>query len=235
MSNAQRIPLVDGMNRFVNGKIADWSELLGKSLPGSVLAVDPSNTVVTVNFEIETDLTIPMVQCPIGFPEWVRWPIQKGDTGFVTAVDLYMGGMSGLGDGVATFDQQPNLTTLVWFPCGNINLSATDDPNKVVMYGPTGVVLRDQKKKCIFTLTPEGITVTLDGQPYMSLGQNGITWTFGGSSVTINGDGVSINGAGPQGVTINGGVGGTAIDGKLFLPHTHTGVQTGSSDTGAVT
>lgn len=243
MTASQRTPIVDGLNRFVNDKIEDWSQLLGKSLPASAMAVDPSGTIVTVNFEIETGLTIPIVQCPIGFPEWVRWPIQKGDPGFVTAVDLYMGGMSGLGDGVAELTQQPNLSTLVWFPCGNFKLPATDDPQKVVIYGPTGVILRDKNKACVFTLTPDGITITLNGQPYMSFDVNGITWTYGGNTISMNASGIVIDGlagtvnvnGGAGGINLNGGAAGTAIDGKIFLSHTHTGVTSGPGDTGPVT
>lgn len=235
MTNAQRTPLVDGLNRFVNDKIFDASELVGKSLPATVVEVDPSGTIVKVNFEIDTKVNIPQVQCPIGFPEWVRWPIQKGDKGFVTSCDLYMGGMSGLGGGKASFTQQPNLTTLIWFPCGNIALPSTDDPQKVVLYGPTGVILEDQQKKCILTLTPDGITITLNGQPYISVNANGMSFTFGGNSITIDSNGINLSSQGAQGININGGSAGTSIDSKLFLPHTHTDVTTGSSDTGAVT
>lgn len=51
------------------------------------------------------------------------------------------------------------------------------------------------------------------------------------SYVQINAGGVNIQTAGT--ITINAG-GGTTIDGKPFLPHVHTGVQSGGDDTGPV-
>jgi hypothetical protein len=144
-SNNQKTPLVDGLNRFVSAKFTDASELEGKALPASVLAVDPTNTIVTVKFEIQSDLKLPgMIQCPVGLPEWIRYPWPQGTPGFVISSDVYLGGMSGLGGGTATWQQLPNLTNIVWFPCGNTENDPTEDPNKVVIYGPDGVIIRDR-------------------------------------------------------------------------------------------
>lgn len=215
-SNNQKTPLVDGLNRFVSDKIKDVGELTGKSLPASVLAIDPSNTVVTVKFEVQTTLQIPMVQCPIGTSEYLRLPIQKGDKGFVVACDVYMGGMSGIGKGVASLQQQSNLATLVWFPVGNLGFDAVEDPMKIIGYGPNGVVIRDKTKT---------ISLTLDKTGGLQVMWNGVPW------LTFSADGISMQYKG-HGIVINAG--GTAIDGIQFLPHTHTGVQSGGNNTGPV-
>lgn len=243
MMNNIKTPLVDGLQRLISNKIYDALELNGKSLPATIEEVDETGTIVTVNFEIETDFNLPKVQCPVGYPEYIRFPLQKGDKGFCIPADVYMGGMSGLGGGVAGFNQQANLSTLVWLPCGNTKFSPTDDKQKVVIYGPTGVILRDKDKKCIFELTPQGIRITLNGQEYMNFNSNGISLLFGGNNISINGNGITINGVnsaveingGSSGINVNGGAGQTAIDGQLFLPHTHTGVTPGSGDSGPVT
>lgn len=217
-SNNQKTPLVDGFNRFVSAKLEDAAALTGKSLPASVIAVDPTSTVVTVKFEVKTNLQIPMVQCPIGFPEYVRFPIKNGDKGFVVAVDAYMGGMSGLGGGLATLAQQPNLATLVWFPCGNLNFDALEDEekNKFLAYGPKGVYLRDTERQIEFILDPDtGLIVKWHGQTLMSVNNAGVQLAFNGFGIVINSEG-------------------THVDGINFLPHEHKNVQSGSDNTGPV-
>lgn len=215
-SNNQKTPLVDGLNRFTSGKIEDAGQLIGKSLPASILAIDPSHTIVTVKFEVKTALQIPMVQCPVGTSEYVRLPLKVGDKGFVVAVDTYMGGMSGIGGGIASLQQQPNLSTLVWFPCGNKSFDATEEPTKIVAYGPSGAVLRDKDKVITLTLDKDkGLQIVWNGVPLMTFSANGI-------SIQYQGHGIVINSAG------------TSIDGKQFLPHTHTGVQSGPNPTGPV-
>lgn len=215
-TNNQKTPLVDSLNRFVSDKITDVGQLAGKSLPASIMAIDPSNTIVTVKFEIKTQLQIPIVQCPVGFPEYIRLPLQVGDKGFVVAVDAYMGGMSQIGKGIASLDQQPNLSTLVWFPCGSKAFTPTEEPTKIVTYGSTGAVIRDKDKIIVLTLDKDrGLQVIWNGVPLMTFSNNGISIQYQGKGIVINS-------------------GGTFIDGVNFLPHTHSGVQSGPNPTGPV-
>lgn len=170
LDNAQKTPLGRGLNRFAEKKVVEAIQLLGKALPASVMAV--SGSIVAVKFEVQTSLTLPTVTIPIAGPEWIRYPTQVGDKGAVFPADVYLGGMSGLGGGIADFSLQANLSALVFFPIGNKNWSATDNPNAVVIYGPDGVVLRTVDKLCTLTLTATGIkikgNVEIDGNLALS-------------------------------------------------------------------
>lgn len=234
-SNNQKTPVVDGLNRFVSGKVKDIQALTGKALPATILAIDPSLTIVTVNFEVKTDLQIPIIQCPIGLPEFLRVPFKKGTKGFVMSVDAYMGGMSGLGGGTATLDRLPNLSTLVWFPCGNITFDAVDDPKKSTLYGDDGVILRDTDNIIRFELDKnKGLQLTWNGKALMTFASNGIAFQYQNNSIAVTAAGVTIESQ--SGNTMISSPGGnTSIDNKPFLPHSHGGVASGSNDTGGVT
>lgn len=216
MNENAKTPFGDSLNRFTSGKIGDAANLIGKSFPASVIAVNPNKTIVSVKFEVKLDTPIPMIQCPVGTSEYVRLPIQKGDKGFVIPADIYMGGMSGIGGGVATLDQQPNLTNLVWFPCGNIDFSDRGDNDMLVGYGPDGVVLSDKDKVIEFRLSKQdGLIIKWHGQTLMTINNSGVSLGFQNFGIDINGSG-------------------TIIDGVNFLPHQHNNVQNGPNNTGAV-
>lgn len=150
--NAQKTPLVVNLNRFTDDKITAAQQLLGKALPASVVSIDGTGTIVTVKFEIESDLfTLPNVTCPLFGPAYIRYPLRAGGDnptkGYVIPGDFYLGAMSGLGSGNATFDQRPNLSNLVFFPFGNSGLSPTPDADKTVVYGPAGVLVMTEDEE----------------------------------------------------------------------------------------
>lgn len=202
----QKTPLARTLNQFAERKVRGVIALTGQSLPASVVTV-VSSGIVTVKFElVDVPYTLPNLTCPIFGPEYVRYPIQPGCLGFVVPADAYLGGVSGLGGGSADLKPRANLSTLVFFPIGNKNWSQTDDPNKLVLYGPDGVVIRDLAKKN--TLTVGSTEVTLD-------------LTAGSLVITVpNGQNVTINGAAivniPSGETaqVNGNL---AVSGNLEL------------------
>lgn len=155
MNSWAKTPIAESMNRFTEGKVGDVLELAGKALPCSVVSV--SGPIVTVKFEINSGFTIPNVSVPIFGSEYIRLPIQPKCKGVVFAIDVYLGGVSGQGGGVADLSRKGNLSTLVFFPIGNTSFSPTDNPNALVMYGPEGVVVR-----------------TLDGSSTVVVGQSGV-------------------------------------------------------------
>jgi hypothetical protein len=234
--NSQKTPLSNTLNEFARRKAADAIQQTGRSLPATV--VSAKGSIVTVKFEItNTVFTLPNVTIPLFGPEYIRYPIQTGDKGFVVAADAYLGGMSGLGGGTADLTQLANLAALVFFPIGNTSFFAVD-PQAVVIYGPNGVVIRDTTNASNITLTPQTIdsvapqrishkvgaalitedpaTITLGvGASVVTIKQTAITLQSGGHSIIINATGV-------------------IIDGKVFLTHEHTGVQGGSGVTGPV-
>lgn len=190
MSNAQKTPLVKTLGGAATRSALNEIKKRGRSLPGTVVSVD--GQIVTINFEV-SGATIPQVTMPIYGAEYLRLPVQPKDLGAAFPVDVYMGGISGLGSGTATQTLQGNLSTLVWFPVGNKNWTPVD-PNALTAYGPNGVVLRDTASHTVLTLTPSGIVVTSSS--------GSISMSAGGHTLVIDSTGV-------------------VIDGKTFLTHEH--------------
>ena len=156
---SQKIPFAQSLNIAAQKRALDVINLLGKALPCSVVSV--SGSIVTVNFEIKSYATLSNVTVPMFGPEYIRYPIQAGCLGVVFPADAYLGGVSGLGGGVADLTLPANLSALVFFPCGNKNFSATDDPNALVLYGPNGAIIRDMGSKTVLKVTQTGASLAL--------------------------------------------------------------------------
>jgi hypothetical protein len=109
-------------------------------------------------------------------PEYIRYPTQVGDTGIVLPIDVYIGGVIGIG-GTATLTQPGNLSSLVFFPIGRRDFSRTDDVNALVLYGPDGVIMRNVAKTNTVTVGPAGIAMT---------DSNGNSIAMAGSGITLN-------------------------------------------------
>src|SRR5271157_5547466 len=97
-TNVQKTPLGASLNivgiRSANNAI----QRLGKVMPCSVIAV--TGAIVTVKFEVTAaPFTFPKVTMPVFGPEYIRYPIQIGDKGMAVSADVYIGQMSGLGNG----------------------------------------------------------------------------------------------------------------------------------------
>ena len=162
--NSQKKFFARSLNDFAQGKALDAIQILGKALPASVVAV--AGSIVTVKFEVVSGFTLPQVTCPMFGPEWIRYPTQVGDLGIVIPADAYIGGVSGLGGGIADLTLPANLSALVWLPIANANWSSTEDPNALVMYGPNGGILRTRDKHKTITVNADGITIVVDdGSP----------------------------------------------------------------------
>lgn len=207
---AQTTPISRTLPLYVRSVIQQEINRLGKALPGIVQSV--KGAIVTVNFQV-SGLTLPTVEMPMFGPEYIRYPVQPGDKGVCFPADVFIGQMSGLGNGSADITQRGNLSTLVFFPVGNSNWSGVD-PQSVTVYGPNGVVLRDTNSDAVLTLTPNGIKCTL-GSNLLNLSSSEIELSAGGHTLVIDSSGIT-------------------LDGLIFLEHTHTGVTTGTGVTGPV-
>lgn len=177
MSDGQKTPLAQSLNTLASKRINDSRQLLGKALPCSVTAV--SGAIVTVKFEIQSNFTLPETTMPLFGPEYIRYPIQPGCKGLAIPAAAFLGGMSGLGGGVADLSIPGNLSALVFFPIGNTDWS-TVDPDAVTIYGPNGVVLRNDDSDSTLVLTPSSIILT--GEDFVKL-------VSGGGSVTVHSNG----------------------------------------------
>lgn len=140
MSNAQKQSFIKALAELQITQSAVNSELTGQALPCHVVAVN--GQIVTVQFDILPESAIlPEVTIPTAGWEYIRNPVQIGDKGFTVPASVSLRGISGLGDGMATMSIPPSLSALVFVPVANINWSDVD-PDKLVMYGPKGVLAR---------------------------------------------------------------------------------------------
>jgi len=193
MSTAQKKPFSRTLSLFAQQKALDEIAKRWQALPGRVVAV--SGAIVTVNFEV-AGATLPQATMPLFGPEYIRYPVQIGDKGVAFPASVYLGGVSGLGGGTADDTLRGNLSTLVWFPCGNKGWTAVDD-DAVTVYGPNGVVLRDTGSNSVETLTPSGVAfatpvVSTTGNLSVGTGWSGVFTTPTGQTVTVQ-NGIIIN------------------------------------------
>jgi len=206
MSAAIKKQLALTLTRMVDGRAADSQQIEGQALPCSVVAVN--GAVVTIAFEVSANgQTLPQVTCPIAESFYVRLPIQVGDKGYALPARARMGGISGLGTGLAPLVVPSNLGALVFHPVGNASW-ATIDPNAVVINAPNGAVLRDFGGNSIVTIDSGKVKVQ----------QGSTTIVISGGDITINAPNAlsitcpsnTINGP----LTVNGN---TSITGNLSL------------------
>ena len=157
--NSQKTPFVRSLNDVAQRRALDAIEVLGRALPASVVAV--SGSIVTVKFELIGPFTLPQVTCPMLGAEYIRYPTQVGDKGIVRPIDTYLGGISGLGGGIADLTIPANLSSLIFEPIANANWSATDDPNAVVIYGPNGAIIRNTANTVAINATGTKVVITV--------------------------------------------------------------------------
>lgn len=173
---SSKLWLQSSLNRVAVRRVHDVVQSLGRRLPCRVTAVNGS--IVTVAFEIQAaPWTLPEITIPKAESSWIRMPTQIGDLGWTETADAYLGGVSGLGGGIATTAPPANFGALVFVPISSAN-SPPIDQNAAQIQGPNGVILK--------TTTGTACSVVLN--------TNGITMTFGSKVVTLNASGLTIDG-----------------------------------------
>lgn len=162
MSNPQKTPIARTITNKIQNEIADNGQLAPQNLPCVVTQVLP-NGMVTVAFEVAGPISFPSVTIPQQISRYYRPPTQVGDKGVARAADSYLGGVSGLGGGVAQYLRQgSNLSNLVFTPINNTTF-ATVDGNANVFTAPNGAVIKDDTGASVITLTPTSITMSCGG------------------------------------------------------------------------
>lgn len=220
MSNFdQKIPFALSINKFTERKILGALQLTGKALPCYVVSV--SGSIVTVAFDvIVTNETLPNVTIPMFGGEYIRYPTQPGDKGFVIPSDVSLRGVTGLGTGTPGLSDPGNLTALVFMPVGNKNWFSVNS-NYLVMYGETGVEITTKTQDCKLTLTSSGITIDLNGGNLTINNGNVII----AENLTVNGTITGLSGADITGAMVNNSV-------NIGDAHAHSGVTSGVDNSG---
>ena len=176
MHEGLKKPFAASINLLAAQRAEDAVQLMGKALPCHVVAVN--GQIVTVAFDVTTTQTLPHVKMPVATAMYDWLPVRVGDLGLALPSDVYLGGVSGLGGGTATFDTPGNLSALMFVPVANASWAPPGgDPNKRVVQGPDGVLVQDMAG-----------TAKVD----VTAGQ--ISLTAGGHSVVISSAGVVIDG-----------------------------------------
>ena len=197
-------------------------------------------TVVSYNAATGTATIQPSIKARVTAPD--------GSTSWVSMQPLpnvpvvFMGG----GNFVATFPVQPGDEALVifcsrciaaWFQSGGQQVQAEmrmhDLSDGIAIIGPRS------KARAIPNLSTASAQLrSLDGSVVADFAPSGITLTAPKLTINSSGDvditaqgNVNIQG---QKITETSSGNNTTIDGKAFLTHLHSGVQSGGSDTGPV-
>ncbi|ENJ5464739.1 hypothetical protein AB1N55_004882, partial [Salmonella enterica subsp. enterica serovar Lubbock] len=182
MSLNKKLSFGGNMNNFADQKIAAAMQMAGKILPAEV--VSQSGKMVTVTFLLrDIPYTLPQLTIPLFGPQYIRYPMQKGDKGIVIPADAYLGGVSGLGGGTADLTTPANLSALVFLPISNTEWENVDG-QVLTLYGPEGVTIRDAKSNTTFLLTPESITIATPEKFEVTVGSTVLTLTAGTWSLT---------------------------------------------------
>lgn len=232
-----RTPLVSALPVAVRTQLADAMQLMGKSLPCHVVAV--TGPLITVAFDLAPNVwTLPRITVPLFGPEYVRYPIQDGDKGYVIPVACPVGFSSGQASSPPDLSQPGNLEALYFQPIGNATWQAVDG-QAVVIYGPNGVTLRDTNSGAVIVLHPAEITVTI-GECVTTITSSNITMSAPGT-ITLSAPQIVLDGQLTQG-TESGGYPATlqgpvtvvhevTANGIPVSTHIHGGVESGSADT----
>ena len=204
MDISRKRPIPETAVRAAEDAARKMDRLRPKSLPATVKAV--SGSFVTVTFEVQGQWTIPERTIPIFGAQYIRQPIQPGDSGVVLAMDATVAGVSGQTEIIAQMVQQGALSSLVFLPISNQKW-ANVDPDMLCMWGPDGVSLYDKAKGTVFTLTSSSLTVT---------SSNGsIELSAGGASIKVGSGQVQVTGD-------------LIINGMQFSSHTHSNGNQGA-------
>jgi hypothetical protein len=192
--NSQKTAFALSSNKWATKRINDAVQLAGKALPAEVVSIpEPGVPIVTVKFLLTGIFTLPVVTLPVAGAIYFRPPTAVGDLGAVFPLDVYLGGVSGLGGGVADLSQRANLSTLVWFAIGNAGWDAVD-PNVFTLFGPGGVTLRDTGSASELLLTPSSIDLNSMMVNLGGVGGPGVA-RIGDTVSTPAGDGVIVTGS----------------------------------------
>jgi hypothetical protein len=159
--NARKTHLALTLDHTAKVRSSDAIKILGKNLPCKVTAVN--GQIVTVSFLLNAPpYTLDEVTMPIHTSVYDWHPVQIGDQGEAITGDAYLGGVSGLGGGVANLSQRANLSTLWFVPISNTSWQPPGgDPNKRVIQGPTGARMQDMAGKTVIVVDGSNITLTI--------------------------------------------------------------------------
>jgi hypothetical protein len=195
-------------------------------VPAIVVSFDTSSQLVTVQPSVQENVMMNLVPTPVNLPQLsmlqvgmfrgggfsITLPLQAGDEGWVIFADLCINAWKKSG-GIANNQEERRRHDLSdgWFlPMG------WSQPRNLPDYSNDSLQIRSDDGMVSINVNNTEIEITPDD---------------GTTSISIVAGAITLTGL----VTINGGLtvtGDSTIDGIVFATHTHSGVTTGSGDTG---
>jgi len=139
-STAQKLPFQVALGNIAKKGANDAINLLGISLPASVVSV--SGSFVKVKFEILSDYNLPEIDVPVIGSEYIRIPLQSGDKGVLIPCDANIAGITGQDGRTSDMTAPANLSALMFFPIGNKNWKSVN-PDMLTLTGRSDVIVRD--------------------------------------------------------------------------------------------
>ena len=162
------------LNTLASTRAGEAIQNTGMALPCSVTAVnvDGFGSLVTVSFEANVPYTkpdgskayytLPPLTLPKAESQWLRAPTQIGDVGLTIPADTFLGGISGLGSGVADLGvNYGNLTTLVFLPVAAKSFGASPNLNQAWVNGPDGAIVSDKAQAVLVIVDATGKAISL--------------------------------------------------------------------------
>ena len=154
MADFAKLWLQGNQNSISTQQASAAIQSTGRALPCTVIAVDVgAASLLTVKFEANIPYVVngetktynlPPLTLPKAESQWLRAPVQIGDVGLTIPADTFLGGISGLGTGVANLGiDYGNLSTLAWVPIATTSFGAAPNLNQVWANGPAGAVVSD--------------------------------------------------------------------------------------------
>jgi hypothetical protein len=198
------------LNRMAVNRALEAIQNMGKSLPCVVTAIEGS--IVTVEFYLDTSpWLLPSISIPKLESPWMRSPTQVGDMGLAVPAGTFLGGISGLGSGLADMRNPGNLAALYFVPISN-QYSPPPNIMAATVQGPDGAIIQ----------------TTLGTASSVIVSSTGTVVTFGVSSVNVGVASITLSAGGHEVILDSAGF---TIDGILFDTHVHGGVTTGGEVT----
>jgi hypothetical protein len=172
--NYDKLWLQQRLNQHAINRAHEAIQSTGRALPCTVTKVVGS--IVTVTFDVTGPWTLPPLTLPKAESQWLRAPTQVGDMGMTVPADTFLGGVSGLGTGVADLLRDyGNMSTLVWVPVASTSFGAVPVANGPWINGPGGAAISDTAQdQGIFI---EGGVVTIKAAAKV--------WTFSAAGFTM--------------------------------------------------
>ena len=227
-NNAHKLWVQDTINQHSITRVAEAIQNTGASLPCSVVSV--SGQIVTVKFEVNSaPWTLPQIAIPIATWSYDWIPVQPGDMGLTVPSDVYLGGISGLGGGVADMTPPGNLSALMFVPVANSSWTAPGgDALKRVIQGINGFIAQ----------SINGLVSIIGSLTTLTLTSNGYTIVFSSSGITITAPTATVDGNIVVSGTITGnGTGGATASGPISSSSSISGasLKAGNGATGSFT